>query len=390
MVSEYFLPDLPPGLYHLRRGGDDLVELLTRDLERSGHSCMVFPPVLVDYLVADTVLREAAFDLENLGFSGKSLQSRVESIIRESLFVAHPDQEPLTLSGGEQQLLAITAALQQPHEFMIGRNCFDFVSEGNLNAMREQVVAGGKRLLDISYRNGQPAWRYDAGRIVPTDSPPAATHTLNWTAIPSWKLAASGLEKSHPGNFALRISSMDKNQLHCLGVYGENGSGKSTLADCLAGMTTYAGHLEARIDGSPARQIGYLLQQAAAASYDQALEDLLQRFVSRGKLTPAKKAKLDASLNQMPAYRTLAAQDAGTGYRLAIAAALLMGDYDLVILDEPCYGLPAQAAAEFLADVTHTLGACPLVLISHDRNFLEGLCDSMIALDHGVVYDPAG
>ncbi len=112
LAASCYLWDLSPGLYHLYPDGTDLVQRLQLALEHRGRSCFIFPFNRAGYLVADTVRREIAFDLENQGLTDGQLNLEVDQIIQQGPFLKHMDQVPATLSGGEQQLLAVTAALQ--------------------------------------------------------------------------------------------------------------------------------------------------------------------------------------------------------------------------------------------------------------------------------------
>ena len=69
--------------------------------------------------------------------------------------------------------------------------------------------------------------------------------------------------------------------------------------------------------------------------------------------------------------------------RLGIAAALL-GDPDLLILDEPANGLDPQGVREMRTLVTTLAGTGRTVLVSsHDLSELEQVCDWLVLIDTG-------
>ena len=394
LVASYYLWDLPPGLYHLYPDSADLVQRLQLALERRGRSCLVFPFEVASYMVADTVRRELAFDLENQGLTDWQLNTEVDKIIRQGPFSDRRHQAPATLSGGEQQQLAVIAALQQPHEFLIGQHCFDFLSPRNIQIMHGHLMAHGKRMLEVTYRNGgtgqgQSMWRLNGERLKALASVRWDLEILDWSsAIPPWRLVAQEVVKHFDSAaFTLRIPQLVLDQVRCLGISGDNGSGKSTLADCLAGLSPYEGRLNVELPGVDTPHLGYLVQQAGTLTQGLAAGDIIQRFVSQGRLTGVQGEYLKRTLTEIQSYRPLAGLDARIGYRLVIIAALLSGDYDLVILDEPTYGLPVQGVAEFMAQVAGDLGAKPLVIISHNRNFLALFCDTIIHLDNGAIHE---
>ncbi|MFB0515615.1 MAG: ATP-binding cassette domain-containing protein [Candidatus Neomarinimicrobiota bacterium] len=364
-------------------------------VERQGRSCLVFPPNVADYLVTDTVRRETAFDLENQGITGSLLNAKIIEIIQNSPFQNHIYQKPTTLSGGEQQLLAITAALQQSHDFLIGQHCFDFVSTRNLELMHDHLKTCGKRMLEVTHHNGwggaetRSVWRLNGERLETVPITRWAPLFADWQAtIPSWRLVVEDVEKRYDeSGFALQIPHLILDHVRCLGIFGDNGSGKSTLADCLTGIASHSGRVAVILPGVESPRLGYLVQHAETLTHGFTVHDTIQRFVSQGRLSGVMAERLEQWLRESSWYRALSDLDAGIGCRPVIVAALLAGDYDVVILDEPTYGLPIKAVAEFLVQAVKDIRAKPLVLISQDRNFLTLFCDTIIHLDDGAVYE---
>jgi len=365
-------------------------------LEHRGRSCFVFPFNMASYLVTDTVRREIAFDLENQGLTDGQLNLEVGQVIQQGPFSERMDQVPTTLSGGEQRQLAITAALQQPYEFLIGQHCFDFLSSRNIKKIHDLLKAHGKRMLEVSYRNrepgtGQPTWRLNGERLISLPSVQLDVEAPDWSStITPWRLVAQEVVKQFDGTaFTLRIPQLILNQVRCLGITGDNGAGKSTFADCLARLSPYEGLLKVELPGVDIPHLGYLVQQTGTSTQGLNPDDIIQRFTSQGRLTDGQAEYLKNMLPEIRSYQPLAELDARIGYRLIIVAALLSGSYDLVILDEPTYGLPIQGVAEFLAQITGDLEAKPLVIITHDRNLLTLFCDTIIHLDNGIIHEAA-
>ncbi|UCD37537.1 MAG: ATP-binding cassette domain-containing protein [Fidelibacterota bacterium] len=345
--------------------------------------------------MADTVRRETAFDLENQGVTGSRLSEAVDGIIRDSPFHERSCQAPNTLSGGEQQLLAITAALQQPHEFLVGRHCFDFLSTRNMQLIEEHIVGHEKRMLAVTYHANMPGheqssmWRINGEQLEELTKTEMEASLPEWQAdIPQWRLIAAGVEKTfETSGFALLIPDLVIDKIRCLGIFGENGSGKSTLADCLTGIEVYAGSLTAAIPGTESPKLGYLVQKTGNLSQGLSIKDILQRFIDHERISRLDGGRIEQMLNDLPEYQALAVQDARLGFRLVIVAALFAGDYDLVILDEPTYGLPTWAVANFLIRTIEEWGAKPLAIISHNRNFLAFFCDRIIQMENGTVHE---
>ncbi|MEE9465404.1 MAG: hypothetical protein V3W14_07540, partial [Candidatus Neomarinimicrobiota bacterium] len=285
-ANSYRLQDLPPGLYHLAPSNSDWERTFTTALQKLGEMVLPLPGIISDYLVADTVRREIAFDFENQGLTGPELVHRVDEIIGTDSFPPLPDQQPGTLSGGEQQLLALTVSLQQPHRFIIGRNCFDFLSPDSIKKVRQALIKHDKRLLEISARNGMEMWDYADGlfRDAPAKSYPAVNQ-VRFPTVKPWKLKIENLTKSFPdSDFRLRIPLLELDALQVLGIYGENGAGKSTLADCLTNGTGAEVQIETPRIADDSIRWGYLLQQAETPTHGLSPGELLERFIVMGKL----------------------------------------------------------------------------------------------------------
>jgi ATPase subunit of ABC transporter with duplicated ATPase domains len=131
--------------------------------------------------------------------------------------------------------------------------------------------------------------------------------------------------------------------------------------------------------------VGYLIQQAATPTHGLALDELMTRFTWESRITTDCEQELLQILHDSEIYKELQESDAAIGYRLAIAAILLAGDYDMVILDEPTYALPSQPTADFIKIIHKQFGTVPLILISHDSNFLSGLCNTILKLEQGSI-----
>ncbi|MFC1620263.1 ATP-binding cassette domain-containing protein [Candidatus Neomarinimicrobiota bacterium] len=353
---------------------------------------LVFPFDIADYLVAATLQREIAFDLENQGITGKSLKTEVDDIIATGPFSEHTHQLPETLSGGEKQLLAIFAALQQPFNLFIGQHCFDFVSEQNQALIQEHLIGREKCILDITYHAGvssQYCWIPEDDRLVLREPDQMQTMSPEWlSSMKPWSLTAQDVYKGFESSgFSLQVQNLVLDQVHCLGIFGENGSGKTTFADCLTGITTYDGKLSIHIPDIDTPRFGYLIQHTLTQTHGLSPEDIIHRFVSQSKLNESRAEDLQSLLQRSNYYSSLAEMDAQLGYRMIIMAALLAGQYDLVVLDEPTYGLPSVVVAEFLTTLVDELGAKPLAFISHDRNFTSLFCNRAIQMKNGSAYE---
>ncbi len=195
-----------------------------------------------------------------------------------------------------------------------------------------------------------------------------------------------------------------------LGLIGANGSGKSSLFAALQGellpdagdIFVPSGWVQAAVaQETPAssaaavdyvrdgdQQLRALERRLAAAEEDpthcgEALAELHQAFAAAGGYAaPARAAALLAGLgfSETEQLRPVASFSGGWRMRLNLAQALMCPS-DLLLLDEPTNHLDLDAVL-WLED---WLRAYPgtLLLISHDRDFLDAVVDTIVHIDQG-------
>ncbi|UCH09365.1 MAG: ABC-F family ATP-binding cassette domain-containing protein [Fidelibacterota bacterium] len=248
-------------------------------------------------------------------------------------------------------------------------------------------------MLEITYRSsnadqGKTSWRLSGNQLIPlSEGIPEPVRPAEQALPVPWQIDLDGIEKGYDdSSFVLRIPELQIKQVRCLGIYGENGSGKTTLADCLTGITPHSGKIHIRIPGVDPPRLGYLVQHMGTYTHGLSIGEILQKFTDQGRLRVLDAPQLESLISTAAPYQVLADQDSKLGFRMILLAALIAGDYDLVMLDEPTYGLPAGAVVDFISWTMDQLGAKPLAIISHDHNFLSLFCDRIIELENGVVH----
>jgi len=165
-----------------------------------------------------------------------------------------------------------------------------------------------------------------------------------------------------------------------IGVVGRNGDGKTTLLRLI-------GDLEepdrGRVSRSRGLHLGFLTQgddlDPDATVRDAVLGDRADHEWAADAVT---REIVEVLLAGVVLDRVVSSLSGGERRRCSLAR-LLLGDHDLIVLDEPTNHLDVEAVswlAEHLARRTSAL-----VVVTHDRWFLDEVCDSTWEVHDGVV-----
>ena len=202
-------------------------------------------------------------------------------------------------------------------------------------------------------------------------------------------LSVTGLTKRYGRRTAVDGLDLEVPTGVVAGFVGPNGAGKTTTMAMLLGLvrpTAGTGTVLGRPISRPAAylpRVGALIERPAFHPALTGVENLRVLAVAGG-LDPAPIPRLLATVGLGDRggdrYRSYSL---GMKQRLGIAAALL-GDPDLLVLDEPANGLDPQGVREMRALIGGLAGTGRTVLVSsHDLSELEQVCDWLVLIDTG-------
>lgn len=185
-----------------------------------------------------------------------------------------------------------------------------------------------------------------------------------------------------------------------IGLFGPNGSGKTTLLHVMMGLLRPT-HGEVRFRGRrvvsekefrEVRQaIGLLLQNADdQIIYPTVLDDVAFGPLNRGLGSRAARAVAEGTLEMLglgDCGERLAHRLSGGEKKLVALAGVLAMEPEALLLDEPTNDLDPTTRNR-LVDILSRLGK-PLIVISHDWDFLAQVADSFHTIEQGrLVRDP--
>lgn len=167
-----------------------------------------------------------------------------------------------------------------------------------------------------------------------------------------------------------------------LGLIGRNGHGKSTLARILAGIEEPD---EGNIITPPDYRIGYL-EQHAVYDFPTALEVVIDALpLQEGDWKEIYHAEAALSgLGLDESMWSLAPDELSSGYQLRLRLArVLVGQYNLLILDEPTNYLDVPSIRWLKQFLQRYDGE--MVLITHDRQFMDDVATHIAGIHRGEV-----
>jgi ABC-2 type transport system ATP-binding protein len=191
---------------------------------------------------------------------------------------------------------------------------------------------------------------------------------------------------------AVRGLDLEVQTGECFGLLGPNGAGKTTTIEILEGLLEPTDgdvevlglHWGDREENEIRQRIGISLQETRLSEKLTVLETVrLFRSFYRSGLTPVE-AVARVSLEEKTNAR-VGKLSGGQRQRLAVACALV-GDPDLLFLDEPTTGLDPQSRRQLWEVIRDFRGRGRTVLLTtHYMDEAERLCDRVAVVDHGKV-----
>jgi ABC transport system ATP-binding/permease protein len=169
-----------------------------------------------------------------------------------------------------------------------------------------------------------------------------------------------------------------------IGVVGRNGDGKTTLLRLIGGLEEPD---TGRISRQRGLHLGFLTQgdefPAESTVRHVVLHDLADH---EWAAAPATREIVEVLLAGLDLDRLVEGLSGGERRRCSLAR-LLLGDHDLIVLDEPTNHLDVEAVAWLAAHLATRSAA--LVVVTHDRWFLDAVCEQTWEVHDGLldVYD---
>ena len=211
------------------------------------------------------------------------------------------------------------------------------------------------------------------------------------TSMPETVLRVRDLRKAFQDVVAVNGIDLEVTAGECFGLLGPNGAGKTTTIEICEGLTARdSGELEVlglkwEADAGALKQrLGIQLQETQLSEKLTVEETvrLFRSFFHKGPTTDHVIGLVQLEEKRRARVGTLSG---GQKQRLALACALV-GDPDLLFLDEPTTGLDPQARRQLWELIEEFKRAGRTILLTtHYMDEAERLCERVAIMDHGKI-----
>ena len=363
---------------------------------------------------------EIAFALENYGVERENIQKRLQEVQETMHVSALMDRNIFALSGGEKQKIAIAAVYAlNPEIFVFDEpsSSLDMDSMIELSKLMERLKEEGKTIIIAEHRlwylkkivdravyleNGKITKEYSMEEIQNLSEEERCRTGLRHTDFSGnvWKerFKDSVVKRDSSGNALeleikdllykrkertiFRIDRLGFERGKIVGIVGKNGMGKSTFAKVVCGLarqtTGEISKNNKRISVPKRRKNSLLLMQEIN---NQLFTDSVYDEI---RLTSALKEEeqfctcmADMQIDQLK-EKNPHSLSGGQKQRVIILSALL-SKKKILFLDEPTSGLDYASMKVVAKNITKFKAEKNLILIiSHDMEFLEEVCDRVL------------
>jgi energy-coupling factor transport system ATP-binding protein len=345
-------------------------------------------------MLAPTVEDEIIFGLENLGLEREEIKSRFEKVLAQFGLTALRGRVPQTLSGGEQQKLALAAivarepdvlVLDEPLSMLDSTAAADLVRdlESQVKAGRSVVVFEHRREFLESIENLRVIELNGTKRMIRAEIP-----TLELPPRKGYQLIIQDLTIHLGGVAVLNDVNLSLANGQLVAIMGRNGVGKTTLLRALAGLQKYAGQISIqRSQGTERPDFGLAFQNPDLQIFNPSVREEILYRLSEPDLRFYKWLVTALGLENYQDTPPLLLSE-GEKNRLALAIVAMRNPAHGILLDEPSLGQD-QAHKDVLVSLLRALvGAGQLmVMTTHDLG-LAAQADRLILLaPDGIVAD---
>lgn len=361
-------------------------------------------------MIASTVEDEIIFGLENLGLNADEIDRRVERTLQRFGLWDLRERSPRTLSGGEQQKLALACiTARQPRLLVLDEplSMLDTTAALNFLQALDEARSEGQGFIICEHRHEYIRMLSGLSRLDLKNNHPSSNPTAQH--VPSAPI--SGVQAARyfdrtESQFAVQLINVQVKKggklilsdLSCelsggriVAIVGRNGAGKTTLLRAVAGLQPFEGQI--KITGNPSGEpdFGMVFQNPDLQLFNATVREEILYRIEDGETDRYRwllnMLKLQPYEEQAPLLLS-----EGEKRRVALATSLMHNPKHGILLDEPSLGQDS-AHKVILMQLLNELSQMGMLVVmaTHDME-LAAAADDILLLDGGRLLDfgPAG
>ena len=349
-------------------------------------------------IICSTITRELAFSIECNDDDQHNIIECYEQAKALLPATINLDRHPATLSGGEKEILNIVTTISVHPQTLLIDDGLSFLSNRYktqiINELHNLIKEYGTTVLWFTSeiedcRFSDQIWELSLSELKQVNS-------LRTMAYPSRPI--------QPGKMSLVISDLDFNydkdrslfrnfnykveSCRSFGIEGSNGSGKTTLAKLILGISAVSkGKILLRFaDEKDDPSLGFLDQFPERMLGSGTLDIFAAELIKHGILTESRFRQCQRRMTDYQIFWDFLGSKSfhtisWSTLRFTLVFLLTHCQYDILILDEPTFGLGREQRLRMIKYLFDYLYHNHLILISHDHELINCLCDHSINLN---------
>jgi energy-coupling factor transport system ATP-binding protein len=344
-------------------------------------------------MLAGTVEEEILFGLENLGVGQSEAQEQLEHALSNFGLEELRQRSPHTLSGGEQQKLALAAltarrppflVLDEPLSMLDTTAAHDFIA-----ALSEQVEEGlGVVVCEHrhEYLRGLPnLHKLELGGK--NHAPVISQLESRLTGVQAdWNLEVADLSVVRSGRLVIDRLNFTAQGGKLAALVGRNGAGKTTLLRSLAGLQPFSGNIHIRENGRIIQpDFGLVFQNADLQLFNASVKQEILFRIERPNLGLYAELVRALDLEKYEHTPPLLLSE-GEKRRVALATVLMRQPKHGVLLDEPALGQDADHKHQLVRTLRRITDSGQFVIYSTHDIELAAQADTMFLINpEGII-----
>ena len=352
-------------------------------------------------ILSHTIESELAFGLECQTTNSTILQNLLEKLKSQLPFVDNWQRHPASLSGGQMEMLNIVTALSTKPELLLIDDGLSYLNQNLkeywINFIKREISSSCTVIWFTSDYNdltfGDISWMLSLSDFSKISSLPFENLSYSYKHLRGrLRLVIDNISFAYEDSHSPVIKnwSCDINQARSIGLIGENGKGKTTLSKLITKiLSLQSGFIDISIDGN-CPSIAMLDQFPERMIGPESLENFISELITNEKLNPHLMKMCINKLKSSQINWDIIKNESTINIpwstlRMAIIIILSYCNYDVLILDEPTFGMGIKQKVLLSKFLKEVISNKYLILISHDVYFIESHCDHIYNLEQQVV-----